>query len=164
MSKLPTDPKINPEHPTLKRVRTLAYMLDNSIPIPGTSRRVGLDPLLGLIPGGGDVASAVVSAYIVLEAARFGLPRETLMRMLANLATDTVLGSVPVVGDFFDATWKSNSRNVALLEAHARSPHPQQAADRKFIAFLVVALILFVAATAAIAALVVGLVWKLING
>jgi hypothetical protein len=140
--------------PTLQRLRNLTHVLDNAIAIPGTRIRVGLDPLLGLLPGGGDVAGAVLSAYIVLEAARFGLPKETLMRMLTNLLLDMVLGSFPMLGDLFDAGWKANSRNLDLLEAHVRNPKPQRASDRVFLIFLVAALALIVVGTGTIAFLV----------
>lgn len=140
-------------HPALQRVRRLSYLLDNAIPIPGTRWRFGLDPLLGLLPGGGDMAGAILSAYIVFEAARFGLPRSTLVRMLANLVLDSALGSLPVMGDVFDATWKSNSRNLALLEAHAQSPEPRRGVDRGFIILLIVTLVLILVGLATIVTL-----------
>lgn len=126
----------------LQRVRAVGRLLDNALPIPGTSYRVGIDPILGLLPGGGDIVGFALSAYIVLEALRFGLPRETILRMGSNLLMDSVVGSVPVLGDIFDVTWKANSRNLALLEAHIANPHPQRAADRWFVAIVVIALIL----------------------
>jgi Domain of unknown function (DUF4112) len=140
--------------PTLQRLRNLTHVLDNAISIPGTRIRVGLDAVLGLLPGGGDVAGAALSAYIVLEAARFGLPKETLMRMLTNLLLDMVLGSFPMLGDLFDAGWKANSRNLDLLEAHVKNPKPQRASDRVFLIFLVAALVLIVVGTGTIAFLV----------
>lgn len=118
---------------TLDRVRTLSYLLDNSIPIPGTSYRVGLDPLLGLVPGGGDTVGMILSAYIVMEGIRLRLPRESVTRMVSNLLLDAVLGTVPLVGDVFDATWKANSRNLALLEAHVQNPEGSRSADRWFL-------------------------------
>ena len=102
----------------LRRVRVLAQLLDNSITIPGTGRRIGLDPIVGLIPGIGDLIGAVLSAYIILEAARADVSGFTLVRMVTNVAFDTLLGSIPVVGDVFDAMWKSNVKNVSLLERH----------------------------------------------
>lgn len=147
----------------LQRLRTISQVMDNALPIPGTSYRVGIDPFLGLLPGAGDVAGTVVSAYIVLEAARFGLPRATLTRMLVNLLLDAVLGALPFVGDFFDATWKANSRNLALLEAHVRSGRSQRAADRGFLVLLVIVLILIVVGVAALTALLISLVVRLIQ-
>ncbi|HJP86363.1 MAG TPA: DUF4112 domain-containing protein [Gemmatimonadaceae bacterium] len=103
---------------TNRRVRVLAQLLDNSISIPGTRYKIGLDPIVGLIPGIGDLIGAVLSAYIILEAARADVPGFVLFRMLVNVGFDTLLGAVPAVGDLFDAAWKSNTRNVALLERH----------------------------------------------
>ena len=103
---------------TLARARTLATLLDSSIPIPGTGRRIGLDPILGLVPFVGDFAGALFSGYIVLGAAKAGLPIFALLRMIGNVAIDTLVGSVPILGDFFDAAWKSNVMNVALFEKH----------------------------------------------
>jgi hypothetical protein len=106
-----------------RRVRVLSKLLDNSIPIPGTGYKVGLDPIIGLIPGIGDLLGAVLSGYIILEAARAEVPAFTLARMLVNVGVDTVVGAVPALGDVFDAAWKSNTKNVALLERHlARGP------------------------------------------
>lgn len=102
----------------MRRVRVLAQLLDNSITIPGTNRRIGLDPIVGLIPGIGDFIGAVLSAYIILEAARADVSGFTLFRMVTNVAFDTLLGSIPVIGDVFDAAWKSNTKNVSLLERH----------------------------------------------
>ncbi|HEY9655881.1 MAG TPA: DUF4112 domain-containing protein, partial [Crinalium sp.] len=80
--------KVAPNHPALRRVRTVSRLLDNAIPIPGTRFRLGLDPVLGLLPGAGDFVGAALSVYIVIEAARFGLPRKTLVQMVTNLVLD----------------------------------------------------------------------------
>jgi hypothetical protein len=127
----------------LQRLRQVTHLLDNAIAIPGTNRRVGLDPILGLLPGGGDTLSAALSGYIIVEAAFMGLPRATLVRMVINLLTDTVLGSVPLAGDLFDVAFKANSKNLQLIEAHVQTPHPSPKADKLFIALLIAGLILF---------------------
>lgn len=101
-----------------KRIRFLGDLLDSSIPIPGTSRTVGLDAVIGLIPGIGDVVGGLLSGYILLEAARAQVPTMTLVRMLANVGIDTAVGIVPAVGDLFDAAWKANTKNVMLLQGH----------------------------------------------
>jgi hypothetical protein len=107
----------------LKRVRLLSRLLDEQFRIPGTTYRVGLDGLLGLIPGVGDAAGALLSAYILYEAIRLDAPKTVLLRMVANIGIDTVVGAVPVVGDIFDIAWKANKKNAALLHAYLASQH-----------------------------------------
>ncbi len=107
-----------PANKSLVRARSLATLLDSSIGIPGTKRRIGLDPILGLVPFVGDFAGAILSGYIVLAAARAGVPTFTLIRMIGNIAVDTLVGSVPLLGDVLDAGWKSNTMNIALFERH----------------------------------------------
>ena len=85
-----------------RRVRVLGQLLDSSIPIPGTNRTIGLDAVIGLIPGAGDVVGGLLSGYIILEAARAQVPTMTLVRMLANVGIDTLVGVMPVLGDLFD--------------------------------------------------------------
>jgi hypothetical protein len=99
----------------LEQVNQLAWLLDNSIRIPGINYRIGLDALIGLIPGLGDVAGLLVSSFIVLQAIRLGTPKATLMKMVLNIAIEMVVGLIPVLGDLFDATFKANARNVRLL-------------------------------------------------
>jgi hypothetical protein len=99
------------------RLNRLAWLLDSSIRVPGTDFRIGLDALLGLLPGGGDVAGVLLSGYIVLEAARMGAPGKTLFLMVLNVAVEAFVGVLPLVGDLFDAAWKANQRNVSLLNA-----------------------------------------------
>ena len=108
----------------LGQARTLAKLLDRAVRIPGTKIEVGLDALLGLVPGGGDLAGAVFSGYLILLGSQMGLPTHVLTRMVANVAIDTVFGSIPLFGDLFDVAWKSNTRNLALLEQFADAPTP----------------------------------------
>jgi hypothetical protein len=105
----------------LRRLERLATLLDSALVIPGTRFRFGIDALLGLFPGGGDVVGAALSGYIVYESWRAGVRGPGLARMIANVAADTVLGSVPVAGDLFDAYWKANLRNIDILRAHLAS-------------------------------------------
>lgn len=100
---------------TLSRVRNLAQLLDSSIALPG-GYRIGIDGLIGLIPGIGDAAAASISTYIVVEAARMGASTTTLIRMMGNILLELLVGIIPVLGDLFDFVWKANNRNVALLE------------------------------------------------
>lgn len=105
----------------LRRLRGLAWLLDRSIRLTGKAR-IGLDPLLGLIPGLGDWAGAMVSLYVVYEALRLGISWKVLGRMLANIALEAIVGIVPILGDAFDFLWQANMRNVRLVDAyyHAR--------------------------------------------
>jgi hypothetical protein len=102
----------------LRRVEQLAYWLDDRYRLPGTRFRVGLDGIVGLIPGIGDAVTSTLTAYIIYEAWRLGVPTSMLARMLANLGIDTVVGIVPVVGDLLDIGFKANRRNLRLLHRH----------------------------------------------
>lgn len=126
----------------------LAWLLDSSIRLPG-GYRIGLDGLLGLIPGFGDAAGALLSLYIVVRASRFGLPRSVLARMLLNVGAEAVVGAVPVLGDLFDFAFKANQRNVALLRRFAAEPTRERRVTRLMLAGAV--LFLVVLATAVIA-------------
>lgn len=98
----------------VKRMQFVATALDDAVEIPGTTVKIGLDPILGLLPGAGDLAAGALSLYIVAESARLGVTMTTLVHMLANIALDVGVGSVPYVGDAFDVVWKANKRNVKL--------------------------------------------------
>lgn len=135
---------------SLKRLRQISHVLDNAVGIPGSNIRFGLDPILGLLPGGGDVLTGLVSVYIVYEGAKMGLPAATLSRMGFNIVLDTLSGTVPVLGDLFDVTWKANSQNVALLEKHLANPVPSRGADRLFAGVVIVALLAMVIGMAAL--------------
>lgn len=126
-----------------QRLRRLAWLLDDSIPIPGVGYRIGLDGFLGLIPGVGDTAGAVLSTYVLLLAARLGVSRGTLLRMAYNIAVDGLLGLVPVLGDLFDFTWKANQRNVSLLERNLEEPDTAARADGWFVAAVVAVVVGF---------------------
>jgi hypothetical protein len=111
--------------PALRRARAASRLLDAAVTVPGTSVRVGLDPLLSVVPFG-SLLGTLCSLYIVVEAARSGVPGRTLARMLANLAVDTAVGAVPLVGPFVDAAWRANERNVSLFERHVdRASDPE---------------------------------------
>lgn len=99
----------------VRRIRRVAYVLDEAIRVPGTEYRVGMDPVLSALPGVGDAVSAAISLYIVAESARLGVPFTTLLRMLATVTIDTIGGMLPVVGPVFDAVFKANKWNVELL-------------------------------------------------
>jgi hypothetical protein len=136
----------------LRRVQIVARVLDDAIRIPGTNFRIGIDPLVGLMPGGGDLLGGVASLYILLEAARAGAPPSVLLRMAANVLIDTVIGAIPVLGDAFDFGWKSNTRNARLLARHIESPVSTRRAST---ALLIGVLVGLVAAGVGVAVLVV---------
>jgi hypothetical protein len=143
----------------------LGRLMDSQFEIPGTGIRFGLDALIGLIPGLGDVAGGLVSLYIVGSAARYGVSRVTIARMALNLAGDALLGSLPVVGDLFDVGFKANNRNVALLQRHvAASPTDQRnarRADGAFVGAILFVLVLVLAGGMALTALWIWLLMKL---
>lgn len=139
----------------LARARTLTNLLDTAVRVPGTSFRFGLDPVLGLIPGLGDVAGAALSGYVVLLASQLGAPTAVIVRMLGNIVIDTVGGTLPVLGDLFDAGWKSNSRNLALLERHLGTPESTKRASRAVVWLTVAALLLLGIGSIVVAVLLV---------
>ncbi len=123
--------------PSFAAVSKLAYWLDAGIRIPGTNMRFGLDPILGLIPGFGDAAGAILAGWILVEGVRLGASRATVIRIAGNVALDAVLGAVPLLGDVFDFVWKANLRNVALLERHLAAPDRAERADRSFVLLVI---------------------------
>ncbi len=102
----------------VQRVHRLAGLLDDRFVIPGTRIRYGLDAVVGLLPGVGDVATAAAGIYVIVEAARLKAPKGMLVKMFVNFSIDSVFGAVPVVGDLFDVYWKSNRKNVDMLQRH----------------------------------------------
>jgi hypothetical protein len=134
----------------------LAWLLDNSIPIPGTGRRIGLDALIGFVPGLGDLLSGGLGLLVVIRGVQRGLPRIVIARMLANVAFDFVVGSIPVIGDAFDLWYKSNARNVALLRQYAGNPAASTAGQWTFFVSLL-------AAIGGMALLLAWLIWSLVG-
>ncbi|WP_303904623.1 DUF4112 domain-containing protein [Thiohalomonas denitrificans] len=106
-----------PERPELRHADLLSRWMDDIVRLPG-GFRIGLDGIIGLIPGVGDAAGAVVSSVIVGQAARFGVPAGVLLRMIGNILIETIIGSIPVLGDLFDFAWKANLKNFDLLKRH----------------------------------------------
>ncbi|NJO71926.1 MAG: DUF4112 domain-containing protein [Oscillatoriales cyanobacterium RM1_1_9] len=147
----------------MKQLRNLSNLLDNAIRIPGMSRGIGLDPIIGLIPGGGDLVGGALSAYIIFKAFQLGVPQPTLMRMASNIATETLVGTVPVFGDVFDVAWRANVKNVELLESHLDSPEISQKADRGFIILLIGGLLLLILLVAAFSVVVFAGIIKILN-
>jgi hypothetical protein len=128
----------------LKQVNDLAWLLDNSIHIPLINYRIGLDAIIGLIPGLGDVAGLLLSSIIVLQAVRLGVPRATLARLVLNIAIEAGVGIIPIVGDLFDARFKANALNVQLINQAVNEIDlgrtTRQSTDQAFVALIVGAL------------------------
>lgn len=149
-------------------VDKISRLMDTAFEVPGLGWRFGFDALVGLIPGIGDLATTLVSLYLLLLASRTGLPRITLARMGLNVAIDMVGGSLPLVGDLFDVWWKSNQKNAALFrERLAAAPYETpraKASDWIFVGGMIVALIGLFAAVIAVATLIVAAVWNAVAG
>lgn len=106
------------EEAALQRVKTVSKLLDEAVRVPGTNFRVGIDPILGIVPGAGDTVAAALSLYPVAEAYRLDAPPLLIAKMLSLIAVDLVVGSVPLLGPLFDAFWKANEWNARSLERH----------------------------------------------
>ena len=132
-------------------VEALAWLLDNSIPIPGTGRRIGLDAVVGLVPGLGDVLSGGLGLVVILRGAQLGVPGVVLARMLANVALDFAIDSIPIIGDAFDLWFKANARNVRLIRGYTTAPQQSTAGAWAFFGLLLAAMVL----------LAIGAVWVL---
>ena len=134
-----------PDDRALVALRKWAVLLDSAFQVPGTRLRFGLDPIVGLIPGAGDLVTGFFSVMILLHAVRLKIPKVVIGRMVVNAALDMIAGAVPVLGDLFDAGYKANLRNLVLLERHAQAPVRPSRSDYLFvygcIAFLAALLI-----------------------
>jgi len=134
--------ELNPDLDRRTRLlRRLQWWLDEAFRVPGTSFRVGWDPIIGLVPGIGDLSTALLSCGIVLQAHRLRLPRVVQLRMLINVAIDLLVGAVPLVGDAADVFWKSNSMNMELLERHAHQTRPASPGDWLFVGTIILAIL-----------------------
>src|SRR4030095_9662064 len=132
----------------------LAWLLDDLFRIPGLGWRVGLDAVVGLIPGVGDTATTLASLYVLTSAVRYRVPKVTLLRMGLNLGIDYAVGSLPLVGDLFDAWWKSNQKNIELLRERAtvsaNEARQGRISDWLFVGFIMIALVALAAGAALI--------------
>jgi uncharacterized protein DUF4112 len=132
-------------HAVERRIGRVTRLLDDVVRVPGTDVRVGLDPVIGLVPVVGDAVSALAGAWVIAEAARFGIPRIVLARMTVNLLVDLGIGAIPLLGDVYDVVFRSNARNLDLFRRHALDPGATTRGERTFFLGLV--------------ALIVGVVW-----
>jgi hypothetical protein len=126
--------------------RWIALLMDNLVRVPGTKFRVGIDPLIGLIPGIGDTGSAVVSALALIQAVRAGMPKIVLARMAVNILVNELIGIVPIVGDAFSFWFKSNARNHELVKQHIAGRRKAGAGDWIFVVGVLVLLVVVVSA------------------
>jgi hypothetical protein len=132
-----------------RRISRVTKVLDELITVPGTSTKVGLDPVIGLIPIVGDAVAALVGGWVILEASRFGVPRIVLARMVLNLTVDLAIGAIPLLGDLYDVVFHSNSRNLELFRRHALDPAASTRGEQA----------LFIG----LALLIVGIVWLVVT-
>jgi hypothetical protein len=146
-------------HAAERRIERVTHALDELVGVPGTSVKVGLDPIVGLIPVVGDVISGVVGTWVIAEAARFGIPRIVVARMTVNLVVDLAIGLIPFLGDLFDLAFRSNSRNLALFRRHALEPDASTRGEATF--FVGVALLLIGVLWLIVTA--IGAVWQVLQ-
>lgn len=138
----------NQQSERVRRLRGIATLLDESIPLPG-GYRIGIDPIIGLAPGLGDAISAAFALFIILEARGAGASISVILRMLGNVLIDAVAGSVPIIGDLFDAAYKANKRNIDLLDDFLANPSSvQRASDNRVLAVSLFALLALLAIVA----------------
>jgi hypothetical protein len=148
----------------LARARALARLLDSSVRVPGTGIRFGADAVIGLIPGLGDIGGAALAGYLVILAQRLGVPRAVVLRMLANVAVDTLGGTVPLIGDLFDVAFKSNMRNVALLERALERPAATTRTSRLMVAGTILGLAVLVGGGLVVTVLAIRAIAGAVNG
>ncbi len=141
--------------PSARRLQQLSRLMDSSIRLPG-GFRIGWDAIIGLIPGVGDVAGAGVSAYIVFGAARLGVPKRIIVRMLANVAVESVVGAIPLVGDIFDMTFKANMRNMRLLDGYVAEPERTRRQNKRWLLVWAAVLVLMFVLVAWLALAILG--------
>ena len=129
----------------MQALREWQRLLDSAFRVPGTRFRFGWDPIIGLVPWAGDLLTALLSCALVLQAHQMGVPRVVQLRMLLNIGIDVVIGIVPFIGDVADFFWKSNTKNLALLERHAGQARASTTGDWIFVGGIVAALVLVAA-------------------
>lgn len=126
---------------TKNKLNKLAWLMDSVFQIPGTQMRIGLDGIIGLFPGVGDVFGAVISSYIIAQAAALGVPKSVLLKMGWNVGLDTLLGAIPLIGDLTDFIWKANQKNIELLNQYIENPQQTSTHSRIFVGAIVVMIV-----------------------
>ncbi len=143
--------------PTLKRLRQISKVLDNAITITGTQVSIGLDHIFGLIPVGGDVLGLIFSLYILIESARVGIWRATLVRMVVNIIIDALVGAVPMLGNLFDFAWRANNYNITLLEDYLKTSGEKEKTDQGFIILFIGGLFLLAIVLITLPVIIIGI-------
>lgn len=174
LEELGIDPVVRPGRPRsaaptgVESIERLGWLMDDLFRIPVLGWRFGLDAIIGLIPALGDTTTSLVSFYILASAVRYRVPKITLLRMGLNIAIDYAVGSVPVVGDLFDAFWKSNQMNVELLKRRAQVTATEadkgKASDWFFVALIIFSLIALAVGSAVVSVFLLLKIWQLIGG
>ncbi|MGB3221669.1 MAG: DUF4112 domain-containing protein [Desulforhopalus sp.] len=144
----------------IKRLRSLSRLMDSAIPLPG-GYRIGLDGLIGLIPGIGDVAGGIASSYIIIESARLGASIPTLLRMVFNVLLESIIGLIPIFGDLFDFAWKANERNMILMDKQLNSARPRSNPEHRLKITVFIIIFLLISGLIALAYLSLMLLFRL---
>jgi hypothetical protein len=154
-----TDPALRP----LPLLRFWADLLDSRFRIPGTGVRFGIDPILSLIPGFGDLASPIFTVVLLVQGLRQSVPRVVMVRMVANALIDALIGVVPVFGTIGDIFWRANNLNLALLERHAHAGRPPTAGDYAFVWLIALILGVLIIVPVLIALWLATVLWNLLR-
>lgn len=141
-------------------LETLSHYLDDWIKIPVVGWRFGLDALIGLVPNVGDMATSVLSFYILVAGVRYGVPKITLLRMAFNIGLDYVVGAIPFIGDAFDFVWKSNKQNMDLLRTRATGNDKGTTGDYLFVGLIILALIAILVGSILVSLFIISLFFK----
>ena len=159
------DPQHDPDRESVRRsAEALARILDTAIPIPGTSVRIGLDPLIGLLPGIGDALASHIGSAILVMASQLQVPKVVMVRMSLNLLLNGMIGALPVVGDLFSVWFRSNARNAHLLRRHSSATYrPSSGADWVFVFVVIIATLALTLGTILGVLWLVARLWELVN-
>jgi len=148
---------------TQQRLRRLSWLLDNSIRLP-TGHRIGIDGLIGLIPGLGDLFGAAMSSYFMLQASRLGVSKAVIGHMGVNIVFETIVGAIPVLGDLFDLAFKANARNYRLIEDYLQAPKKRKSASSVVVATTGLVMLIVFVLVAAVVFAVIRLAWQTLFG
>lgn len=151
-----------PPDPQVARLRRLVCVWDEAVRVPGTRFAVGLDALVGLVPGLGDALGALVAGSVLLAAGRAGVPSPVAARMLLNIALDASAGAIPIAGDLFDAGFRANARNVSLLEQWLADPARTARGSRVALGAVAVGALALVAVVAGAAVWIARAAWRVV--